>query len=747
MKKLSKTLAFSTLIALALSCSVKKDGFVNRNFHAVTTKYNVLFNGEQAYLKGIKDIEDNYRDNFWKRLPIEPIAFDEDKIIVPTFKPGTGFDDADAEDEEPKQLTSFDRAEEKAVKAIQKHSMNIRGFERNRQIDDAYLLLGKSRYYTQRFIPAIEAFNYIIANYPKADLIYDTKIWRAKANIRLDNETLAIETLDLLLKLDKNEENLSDLQRERAHTAMAMAYEKTDTINKVIEHLKLATRTFKNKEQAARNMFILGQIYSELNHRDSARMVFQKLADYRRAPYKYRIRANVELAKNTEHDSASVVVLARLKKLIKNSDNRKYLNALYFQAGVLEKGRGKFENAEAYFQKSLKAKTNTDYQKTHAYEQLGNLAFEKQQYVLAGSYYDSVLGLTSKKFDQEKRIRRLRRKNKGLTTLRKFEETVQENDSILTLVGMSSEERTEFFETYIAKIKKEDEERRQQMLNAQNFGTSFGGFGTIGASTRKGKWYFYNDQSVAFGKAEFEKVWGTRPLEDNWRVSDKSAKNVPDEEEVAEAEAKPNPRYMLATYLEAIPEDPKVVQQLKDDRNEALYQLGLIYKEQFKNPQLAIEKLERLLTLRKDRQTELAASYHLYQIYKGIDDVTKADQYKEVILTKYPDTRFAQVIRTPDQGPQEEKKVDEAYRRFKNIYVMYKLNKFEETIEEVDKFLPTLKNSNLIPKLALIKALAIGKHKDKETYKKALEFVSLSYANTDAGKKAKEIITQLNKVK
>jgi hypothetical protein len=43
-------------------------------------------------------------------------------------------------------------AETKATKAIQKHSMNIDGGKET-QIDEAYLLLGKSRYYDQRFIP------------------------------------------------------------------------------------------------------------------------------------------------------------------------------------------------------------------------------------------------------------------------------------------------------------------------------------------------------------------------------------------------------------------------------------------------------------------------------------------------------------------------------------------------------------------------------------------------------------------
>ncbi|CAL2113754.1 tetratricopeptide repeat protein [Tenacibaculum sp. 190130A14a] len=738
MKKISKILVFAVIIVVTYSCSVKKDSFINRNFHALTTKYNVLFNGEQAFLKGLEEIEQEHKDNFWKRLQIEPITFDERKIASPVFQPGTGFDDTDDSSDDTSKLTSFDKAEDKARKAIETHSMNINGYEKNRQIDDAYLLLGKSRYYTQRFIPAIDAFNYIIANYPKANLIYETKIWRAKANIRLDNEKFAIESLKLLIDLDKNEKTLSDLQREQAHTAMAMAYEKTDTIQKVIDHLKLASRTFKNADQSARNMFILGQVYSELDRKDSATMVFRRLSDLKKAPYKYRIRANIELAKNVENDSAALGVLYRLRKLIRNSDNRKFLASLYYQAGVLEQRRGATDKAVEFFKKSIKAKNNTKYQKTYAYESLGNIAFQKEDYLLAGSYYDSVLQNVSKDFDQEKRIRRIKRKNKGLTTLKKYEDLVTNNDSILDLVAMNKAERTAFFEAYIEKIKKEDEDKRQQLLNSQNFGNSFGGGNSVNTNN-SGKWYFYSNQTIAFGRGEFQRVWGNRPLEDNWRISDKSVISDSSLDELANSEEKVNKRYELSTYLDAIPTDATEIEKLKIDRNEALYQLGLIYKEQFKNNKKAIQNLERLQKVKKDNELELPINYHLYQLYTRVNDNDKADTSKNIILTKYPETTFAQILLNPEKKIDQEKNEDEDEEKYKELYYLYKESKFEEVVNQIDNYTPSKANSELIPKFALLKALAIGKYQDKEAYKKALNFVALSYANTEAGEKAKQI--------
>ena len=92
--------------------------------------------------------------------------------------------------EEKSKNPDFELAETKATKAIQKHSMNIGGREKNSQIDEAYLMLGKSRYYDQRFIPALEAFNYILYKYPNSSNIYTAKIWREKTNMRLGNDAI-----------------------------------------------------------------------------------------------------------------------------------------------------------------------------------------------------------------------------------------------------------------------------------------------------------------------------------------------------------------------------------------------------------------------------------------------------------------------------------------------------------------------------------------------------------------------------
>ncbi len=734
---MNKKYRFGALFFLVLvsACSTKKDTFINRNFHSLTTKYNVLHNGKEAYQKGIDNINSKYEDDFFSILPIEPIKFEgKTKIDIPKFSNdfGGGPGAPSIKEEKKPSPSSFERAEEKAVKAIQKHSMNIYGLERNKQIDDAYLLLGKSRYYTERFIPAIDAFNYIVTNYPKASLIDETKIWRAKSNIRIDNEMFAIETLSLLLK----KPDLDDRLREEGYTAMAMAYMKMDSVHRVKENLWLATKTDKNKAQTARNLFILGQLYGQENNKDSASLVFNKLINFRRAPYKYRIHANIQLARNSASDSSTVALLKRFDKLIKNRDNRPYLDALYCQVGELEERRDSIERAKKSYKKSIEAKNGSAKQKSYSYEKLADLYFKELDYVSAGIYYDSVVSVAPDK--KNLRIRRIERRAKNLGSLIKYENTLYTNDSILRLAKMPEKEREKYFQDYIDKVKKQDEEDAQKKLNKIAFGESFGG-GL--QSAKKGKWYFYNGQSLSFGKTEFKKVWGNRALEDDWRWSEKSQiKTSAKTDSVSISQS--IPKYDVKTYLNTIPSTEKELDSLVFDRNNALFELGLIYKEQFKNPPKAIRYLERLLVSDPDESLILPTNYHLYQLYQN-EGKQKAEEYKNVVLTKYPKSLFAKIIINPEQSVKEEKKTDEVSELYTIAYNLYKDTFFEEAVCFIDMTLPTIEESILIPKFELLKAYAIGKYQGKDAYKSALEKVAVGFSQTEQGKQALKILERL----
>lgn len=707
------------LIALFIvNCSTKKDAFLNRSYHSVSTKYNVLYNGDEALRIGLKQLNANYEDNYWEPLPIEPLKVDE--LALPGMSADT--------DSSPQE---FEKAEEKAVKAIQKHSMLIARQERNSKIDDAYLLLGKSRYYSKRFVPALEAFNYVILNYPNADLINETIIWQSKTLVRLQNEEQAIKNLRNLLK----DKSLNSSTEEEAQTVMAMAYMNLNSIQHVINYLKKATASENNIEQTARNLFILGQLYNEKGLKDSSNIAFQKVIDFKKSPYKYKIHAQLEKAKNSTNKADDISTLAVLKKLVKDRDNRLFLDELYYRIGIIEQ-KTNTENAIAYFEKSLQSTPKRNLQKELSYEALGNLHFDKAEFIVAAAYYDSILDIT--KSENTKRIRRLVRNRNNLNEIILYENSSKTNDSILRIVAMNEEDRISFFNAHIEKLKAEAEKQKDKTPIKTGFFNLNSLSKETGEST--GKWYFYNIQAVGFGEQEFKRVWGNRPLEDNWRLRDKSQLSLGITQDIAQINTEIDvfEKFELNYYLDKIPTEKAEIGSIVNDRNTAYFKLGIIYKDQFEELDLAKDKFEKLIAFNPDADLLIPAKYHLYKIYESQGDI-KEVSLKSDIVANYPTSKYAKIILNPKAVLEEDEKI-KADREYAAIYYEYKKENYEAVIEKTTVAIINYIGEPIVPKLELLKAYAVGKKENLLAFKEALEYVALNYPNTEEAKKALELI-------
>ena len=738
-----KFLAF-VIVILAVGCSPKKNRFLNREYNAMTSSYNILYNGELAFQEGLNEINEKYVDNYWEVLPIEPLHIDEDLVQVPNWKKKKGKD--------KKESQTFELAEEKAVKAVQKHSMLFKGVERNRKIDDAFLLLGKSRYYTQRFIPALEAFNYITKNYPEASLIDETIVWKAKTNVRLQQEEAAIE---LLMGL-ANKPKISDEILEDIYTTQAMAYKQLDTLEAVIESLKKAVEIGKNRNKKSRNLFILGQLFREVDQIENSQTAFKRLIDYKKAPYKLKLHAEIEMVKNHSKGNATEAVIARLNKLIKVRENRPYLGELYYQLALLEFERGNNEAVVENFQNSIHTKSVGEFQKSLSYEALGDFYFDKTNYKNAGAYYDSVLQISKNK--DSKRVRKISKKHKSLETVLVFEEVIQRNDSLWDILSMDVDDQYLYYLDHVNKLKEKDaaleKEAKLKALIAgyeeaqssnPNAVASRGPNPSIGKSSTN--WYFYNQQNVSYGKQEFSRVWGKRKLKDNWRWSDKSViDNTNNSEEISEEEsiveeAVPE-KYKVEFYLDQLPNEVSDLDSIAKLRSITYYQLGLIYKEQFKENELAAETLERLLEIFPEDKLLLGTNYHLYKIYKGNNEV-KSGKYANVVLSQFPKSVFAKMISNPDEFESEKAKGVTPANRYKEIYNLYLAGNYIQTVYEISDAMRIFEGDKLMPKYELLKAYSILRIKGKDEFAKILDYIVLNYANSQEAIKAKELLKKL----
>jgi hypothetical protein len=103
--KYSYIILSAFLFVFSLGCSNKRNTFVSRQYHDVTTYFNVLFNGYDSFNQGFKKAEKN-----------EPAGFDE---ILPVFS-------FKYEDVPGLVASDMQRAIEKTKKAVEKHSITAK---------------------------------------------------------------------------------------------------------------------------------------------------------------------------------------------------------------------------------------------------------------------------------------------------------------------------------------------------------------------------------------------------------------------------------------------------------------------------------------------------------------------------------------------------------------------------------------------------------------------------------------------
>jgi len=747
---------FSLVFLLVLvACSTKRDNFLSRNSHALSTKYNILYNGQIGLDKGMLAIKADAKDNFWKRLPVESMQIN---------------DDSPAE-AKPKN-TDFELAETKATKAIQKHSMNIAGRERNSQIDEAYLLLGKSRYYDQRFVPALDAFNYILYKYPNSSNIYQAKIWREKTNMRLGNDAQVVKNISRLLsyKTLKNQD-IAD-----ANALLSESFLNLEEKDSAVAKLKIAEKFTKVNAERARYRFILGQLYEELGKKDSAVESYQSvIAMKRKSERKYIIQAQAKKAQLFDFQKGDTTAfLKTYNDLIKDRENRPFLDVIFHQLGAFYDKSNHQKLALEFYNTSLRKKSTDPYLVASNYRNIGNMYFKNTDYQNAAKYYDSTLVKLDVKTREYIHIQKVR---KDLDEVIQYESIAKRNDSIINLISLSESDRTIYFDKYIEALKKTDETKRialekqkEKLENAANNGNPDLQSQNVALQDATGKpikkvsmappamdnaslnqtastFYFYNPSLVAFGKLEFKKIWGSRSVNGNWRLSSSTSDTMvkdtlSDPNKMAETkltvEKAVEEKYTAEYYLKQLPKTQIETDSIAKERNFAYYQLGVIYKEKFKENELASNKLEQLLQQNPEEKLVLPAMYNLFKIYQ-ITNSAKAEEMKNRISSLYPNSRYAQIINNSTQNTLSEN--ENSAMVYNKLYRLYQQEQFSIVLQQLEELITQYSGNEIVPKFELLKANAIGKLQGLEAYKSAMQYVADNYPNSEEGKKAQEIVT------
>ena len=704
------------VVILLAGCSRKKDKFLNKNFHSLTTKYNFLFNGNNLYAEGLSDLENDIRENFWNLIPIEKFKY------------------YDLDDEE--RETNFTRSEEKATLAIQKHSMNVDGKERNPIMDQAYFLLGKSRYYDNRFIPALEAFNYILYKYPTSQHINKVKIWKEKINIRLDQNKYAIDNLKELLE----EENLLTEEKSIANSYIAQAFINIEEIDSATHYLKKSNQQHKNITNNLRKTFLLAQLYQDLSISDTAYTLYSEIIDlHRKIPREFYINSFIKRSMVTDSIDAEI---AELKLLTENFENNNFTDIIFYQIAMLNLKKANLTEeldsnqldslAVINFNKSLRSDPDDEILIAKNYRELAELNFRNKEYLKAGLYYDSTL---SELNTRSREFRRIKKKRENLDDLIFYETLSSDLDSIINLVKMSDDQREEYFNTYILKLQAQKEQSKQKN---KNYGNSNSLDSNVNSDLAL--FYFYNQTAVAFGKNDFKNRWGNRRLEDNWRWSispsskaDKKAKNN-------DVSINKDSIFSANYYIGLIPKDPLIIDSINNQRNNAYFRLGAIYKDQFEEYYISNNKLFALLENQPLNSLIPPSKYFIYKNFLELDSLNQAEQFRNDIIVNHSDTKYATILLDPKSAIGN---VQNAVEVYQELYSKYNQQNYLKVIQECDENILNFNGEPIVTKFEFLKALAIARLYGFKEYEKALKFIKMNYSSTLEGKEAELILSEI----
>lgn len=729
---------------LLCGCSVKRNNFFSRQYHQLTTRYNVYFNGNQALKDGEKTMERRHREDYTKMLP----------VFVSNSRPTR-----------PLCAADMDYALEKAAKAIEKHSItakprrrknkdskNYQTFRRkkefNNQLDLCYLLMGKAYFYKQKYAMANNTFRFIQRQYGDDEkLMVKTAYWLFRSLSEMGRYDEAARVLEEL----NGKSDLGRRQREMLGAARADFYIRQGMYAEAIPEMERLAKDCRNLGHRSRYQFILAQLYIEMG-RDAEAMRMLKRTTRFNFKYEMIFNAKINMALTYGMGGGDVGVEKELRKMLRDSRNEEYRDRIYYALGNIEERRGEEEKAVELYWSSARAYVDNEGQRALSFKKLGDHYFAERDYVQAQHCYDSCLfSIDSRNEDYE----RLKMLLEDLTELTKCLRTIQVQDSLLHLATLSEAERNRVIDDKIAEVREQEEqakelERQQQVERRffeQNGMMNRGSAFSQGSSG--GEWYFYNPMTIALGKNEFKRKWGKRKLEDNWRRRNKMEVELKDlKEELAEnggeeAEKKEQNLKSRDYYLQNLPLTADARADSEKKLEEAYYLAGELYLYTFEDGQKAMECLDAYIR-RFPESGNLPMVYYLAADAAGkTGNAAKAEEYKKALISRFPDSDLAQGMQDPEYFRRMEgmtQAVDKDYAEAFGLYKQYYYADAERMCDEIIRKYP---ENKLMANVLFLKAMCVLNLRPAEG-KEAMERVAAMPLSRDMGRVVGDILASLS---
>ncbi|MDW7690779.1 tetratricopeptide repeat protein [Flammeovirgaceae bacterium SG7u.111] len=641
------------------------------------------------------------------------------------------------------QKTGFDYVIEKASLPIQWH-------ETSEWVDDCYILIGTSRLYQGDFMNATLTYKFVNTYSKDADTRHEALVKLMRTYIEAREYDNMFATLDFIRKekVPFSEDNTRDY-----HIVMAHYYRLIEDYPLVVEHLERAMPLIQKKKDKAHYYYLLGQIYEMFGDDEKAFLNYDAVMKHN-PDFELAFQADLNRSgvKKLETEDDVIKASKYYRKLLSDENNWEYRDKIYYEMAIFEIKRNEHNSAINYLSESAQVSSSNTVQKSYSYLKMGEIYYDHfKDFENAALYYDSTMQVMPKDI---KVYEEVKEKAEVLKEFVKYLNMVRDQDR---LINYSNMEPAELDSVLTAEVTKEKEKilqtRENRELAAQKRVQP-----TSAESSEvevEGGWYFYNSSAVVFGRTNFVRIWGTRPLEDNWRLVSKSSsliQQLPQQQQNTAKKKKGEEEQedIFASVQTVdqrkaqIPNSDEAMEAVKEKLAEGLFGLGKTYYYKLKELENTLTTFNRMADEFPYHENTPEAIYIMYLLCTDYDSCD-ANPYKNKLVEEYPKSFYARIIVNPNYVEESNVINEKVANMYKHSYELYKADEFEQADSLLSLAVTQYPENNLLDKIALLKVMILGKTTDNitEYYIKLDKFMK-TYTESELVAYAKTLMSGLS---
>ncbi len=572
----------------------------------------------------------------------------------------------------------------------------------------------------------------------------ESRLWLAWTLVKRDN----FDRAQIILEDLRNDRGTYAEVRRKAIAVQAYLYLEQERLEEAIPYLEAAAEVAEERNERARYYYIAGQLNQELNQPAAALENFRHVVASKPA-YELELGARINTAQNAylSGGGSPDEALRELERMAKEEKNLQYESQiLYSMAGIAMRS-GDETGGAGYLRRALDSPYGGSTTRVEAYQLLGDLAYTEGDYLSSKLYYDStlqVMGQTDARFTQTSGRR------DRLTEVATSLQDITLKDSLLRVGVMPEADRRTWAENVF--------ELRRATNSAANFSTPavqgsipVNNSAAFASAGNNSAFWGYNSQAIRRGGRDFQRQWGDRGLEDNWRRSNRTDAGLFTDAGDGIAPGDPSRQEIqmvtedeISAILADIPLDEQTQTIMRGQLAKAYFTLGREYRDRIEDAPRAIEAFNQLNERYPGSDYEAESWYYLYLLHRDAGNMAEAGRYASQLNRTYGDSKFARLANDPNYAKELVGQEGARNRAYEQAYTAFTQQDFEGARRLITTgSQPLSANHPLKPRYDLLQAMVTGKLEGRAAYVSALQQVVTQYNGSPEQSRAREILRLL----